>query len=87
MVSCSFPLKHKTLIAHDATVGVTIGFEEESYTAGESDGTAFVVAVVQNGELSTDVVINFITAPQTATGKMKLLVERGSVSKILLYIS
>ena len=34
-----------------------------------------MVAVVRNGELSTDVVIDFSTAPQTATGKTTSLAE------------
>lgn len=49
--------------------GVTIGFEEETYTAGESDGQAFVVAVVLAGELATDVIVDFVTEPMTAIGK------------------
>lgn len=46
--------------------GVTIGFEEEVYSAGESDGMAFVVAVVRMGELATSVIIDFRTEPLTA---------------------
>ena len=49
--------------------GVTIGFEEEVYSAGESDGLAFVVALVRMGELETSVVINFRTEPLTAESK------------------
>ena len=49
--------------------GVTIGFEEETYTAGESDGVAFVVAVVLAGQLATGVVVDFMTEPMTAIGK------------------
>ena len=49
--------------------GVTIGFEEDLYSAGESDGLAFVVALVQMGELETSVVVNFRTEPLTAESK------------------
>ena len=49
--------------------GVTIGFEEELYSAGESDGVAFVVALVWMGELETSVIVNFRTEPLTAESK------------------
>ena len=56
------------------SVGVTIGFEEEMYGVGESDGMAFVVALVRMGELSTSIVINFRTEPLTAESKRDLLI-------------
>ena len=56
-------------------IGITVGFEEETYSAGESDGVAFVVAVVQSGELATSVVIDFTTAPQTAMGKLDIHIK------------
>lgn len=40
------------------------------YSAGESDGLAFVVALVSVGELETSVVINFNTEPLTAESKL-----------------
>ena len=49
--------------------GVTIGFEEELYSAGESDGQAFVVALVRMGELATSVIVDFGTEPLTAESK------------------
>lgn len=39
------------------------------YSAGESDGLAFVVALVRMGELETSVVINLRTEPLTAESK------------------
>lgn len=39
----------------------------------ESDGTAFVVAVVRSGVLATDVVVNFRTEPITAIGARRNL--------------
>lgn len=50
--------------------GVTIGFEEEMYSAGESDGIAFVVAVVLTGELATTVTVDFTTESLTASSKI-----------------
>ena len=56
---------------------MTVGFEEEMYSAGESDGVAFVVALVQMGELEASVVINFKTEPLTAESEELLLITGG----------
>ena len=59
-------------------VGITIGFEEEMYSAGESDGMVFVVATVLMGELATSVTVDFSTEPQTASSKA-YIVSMGQV--------
>ena len=68
--------------------GVTIGFEEEQYSAGESDGMAFVVATVLMGELATRVIVEFRTEPQTASSKEEFVnKQRESNRKFITFLS
>ena len=51
-------------------VGVTIGFEEEEYSANEGDADVEVCAVVQSGILERTVEVSLVTEDDTALGEL-----------------
>ena len=47
-----------------------VGFDPDSYTVSEADGTATLTVKVISGTLQTQVSADFSTSPDTALGKL-----------------
>ena len=65
-VSFMPPTSVVTIIDND---GVTIGFERETYTAMENEGSVEVCAILRGGELEREVIVNLDTGDITAEGR------------------
>ena len=48
-------------------IAAVIGFERTEYTVNEEDGSVTLVVLLREGELESDVEINFATEDGTAT--------------------
>ena len=47
---------------------VVIGFEQERYSIGESDGQVNIAVIVMSGQLQRSVMVNLITVEGSALG-------------------
>ena len=60
------------IIARNFFAAVTIGFDPNTYTVNEPDGSVILMVHLISGVLEREVIVNFETSPGSATGNFKI---------------